>query len=84
MLKKINAGRVESNLGFSIHITGMECLKYEDREHSIEFEWNYEPRTKKTYIYVSDVKELSHSEKNIIKNNIKEAVKLLDGTFEII
>ena len=84
MLKKINEGRVESNTGFSIHITGLECLKYEDDEHSIEFEWNYDPIAQKTYIYVSDVKELNDSEKIIIKSNIKEAVKLLDGTFEIV
>jgi hypothetical protein len=84
MLKKINEGRVESDAGFSIHITGLECLKYEDGGHSIEFEWNYDPATRKTYIYVSDVKELKDSEKIIIKNNIKEAVKLLDGTFEIV
>lgn len=84
MLKKINEGRVESDAGFSIHITGLECLKYQDGEHSMEFEWNYDPVTKKTYIYISDAKELKDSEKNIIKNNITEAVKLLDGTFEIV
>lgn len=83
MLKKINEGRVESDAEFSIHITGLECLKYEDGGHSIEFEWNYDPATKKTYIYVSDVKELKSPEKAIIENNIKEAVKLLDGPLKL-
>ena len=84
MLKKINEGRIESDTGFLIHITGLECLKYEDDKHSIEFEWNYDPTTRKTYIYVSDVNELNDSEKISIKNNIKAAVQLLDGTFEVI
>lgn len=84
MLKKINEGRVESDSGFSIHITGLECLKYEDNEHSIEFEWNYDPKANKTYVYVSDVRDLNDTEKNKIMNNIKEAVKLLDGNFEVV
>lgn len=50
----------------------------------IELEWNYDSATQKTYIYVSAFKELNDSEKSIIKNNIREAVKLLDGTFEIV
>lgn len=84
MLKKVNKGRVESDSGFSIHITGLECLKYEDSERSIEFEWNYDPKVDKTYIYISDVKNLNSLEKSKIINNIKEAVKLLDGNFEVI
>lgn len=84
MLKKINEGRIESDTGFSIHIIGLECLKYEDDKHSIEFEWNYDPTTQKTYVYVSDDKKLSDSEKIIITNNIKEATKLLDGIYEIV
>ncbi len=84
MLKKINEGRVESDSGFFIHITGLECLKYEDKRHSIQLEWNYDPKTNKTYIYVSDVKNLNDIEKIKIMNNIKDAVKLLDGNFEVV
>lgn len=84
MLKKINEGRVESDSGFSVHIIGLETLKYEDRKHSIEFEWNYNPKTKKTYIYISDATELSSTERNEIANNVKEAVKLLEGNFEVV
>ncbi|OGT61431.1 MAG: hypothetical protein A3E85_00785 [Gammaproteobacteria bacterium RIFCSPHIGHO2_12_FULL_45_12] len=84
MLKKINEGRVESDSGFSIHIKGLECLKYEDNEHSIEFEWNYDPSANKTYVYVSDVRDINGTEKNKIMNNIKEAVNLLDGNFEVV
>jgi hypothetical protein len=36
------------------------------------------------YIYVTDVKKLSDADKNIIKNNIQEAVKLLEGDFEVV
>jgi hypothetical protein len=84
MLKKINEGRVESDSGFSIHIAGLECLKYEDNRHSIEFEWNYDPKTNKAYVFVSDVKDLTIFEKKSIINNIKEALKLLKGDFEVI
>lgn len=84
MLKKINEGRVESDSGFSIHIAGLECLKYEDSEHSIEFEWNYDPKVNKTYVYVSDVQDLNDAEKKIIIKNIREAIKLLDGNFEVV
>lgn len=84
MLKKINKGRVESDAGFFIHITGLECLKYEDAAHSVDFEWNYDPKMNRTYVYISDLKNLSDIEKNEIKTNIQEAVKLLDGNFEVI
>lgn len=84
MLRKINEGKVESDSGFSIHITGLESIKYEDNEHSIEFEWNYNQKLNKTYIYVSELKELDDMEKNYIIKNISEAIKLLDGNFEVI
>lgn len=84
MLKKINEGKVESDSGFSIHITGLECLKYEDNKHSVEFEWNYDPKAHKTYIYVSDSKEGAATEKREMANNIKEAVKILSGNFEVV
>lgn len=84
MLRKINEGKVESDSGFAIHITGLECLKYEEKSFSKEFEWNYDPKTSKTYIYISCDKELNEIEKKRIINNIKEAVKLLTGNFEVV
>lgn len=84
MLKKINEGRVESEKGFSIHIIGLEQLRYTDGNYSIDFEWNYDPKSNKTYIYVSDSEDLTFLEKKQIINNIREAVKLLEGEFEVI
>ena len=92
MLKKINAGRVESDDGFSVHITGLETLKYEENNKYVVFDWALDPKTKKIRIYVSDARSWSSEGRQIlvsedkvrIKQNIKQAVALLDGDFEVI
>ncbi len=84
MLNKINEGRVESDCGFTIQIKGLECLEYVDKEHSLQFEWNYDPKTNKTYVFITNESHLSKAEKARIAQNIKQAVELLKGNFEII
>lgn len=92
MLKKINEGRVESDDGFSIHITGLESLKYQENDNYIIFEWNYDPKTQKIYVYASDVDKwnepskviLTGNHKKKVIENLKNAVKLLKGKFEIV
>ena len=84
VLTKINEGKVKSDRGFSIHITGLESLKYEDHECSIEIEWNYDPKVNKTYIYASDIMELNETKKKQVIKNIEEAVQLLKGDFEVV
>lgn len=76
ILKKINEERVESEKGFSIRLIGLEQLRYKDGNCTIDFEWNYDPKSNKTYIFLSDSENLTFLEKKQIINNIKEAVKL--------
>lgn len=92
MLKKINAGRVESDSGFSVHIVGLETLRYEENGKYIVVDWTLDPKTQKTRIYLSDVnnwdsegrKMLDSADKARIYQNIKQAMALLDGEFEIV
>lgn len=92
MLKKINAGRVESDDGFSIHMTGLETFKYEENNKYVIFDWTLDPKTKKISIYVNDARcwdsenrhILTSEDKIRIKQNIKQAVEILDGDFEIV
>ena len=92
MLKKINEGRVESDQGFSVHIIGLEILRYEEHGRSFNIEWNYDPASRKTYVYLSDVNvwekpiktNMSNEEKNEITTNLIECLKMLGGNFEIV
>lgn len=47
MLKKINAGTVKSDSGSSVHIIGLETLKYEQDGNYLIIEWTLDPSTKK-------------------------------------
>ncbi|MCB0486030.1 MAG: hypothetical protein KDC47_07540 [Flavobacteriaceae bacterium] len=92
MLKKITEGRVESDEGFSIHIIGLEVLRYEENGKSIILDWTLDPKSKKMRIYVSDAlswdkptkEKLTVDDKNKIIKNIKRAVVLLEGDYEVI
>lgn len=93
MLKKINAGRVESDEGFSIQIIGPEILRYSYDGFEVEFNIDYDKTYRKIYIYVSDVftwdkyigsRQISKAMKEEIAKNIAESVQLLDGVFEIV
>ena len=92
MLKKINEGGVVGDNGFSIQITGPEELEYKYNNHLVKIDMGYDPKKKKIYIYADNIgqwdlpnkhKLISSDEKKNIINNIKEAVKLLKGNYEI-
>lgn len=91
-MKKINEGGVSDN-SFSIQIIGPECIEYSSNNKIIKIDMGYEPRKRKIYIYASDITRwtssnnqilISNDEKKCIINNIKEAVKLLTGNFEVV
>lgn len=92
MLKKITEGRVESDNGFAIHIIGLEALKYEENNRFIILEWNYDPKIQRICVYASNASSwnqpanvpLTPDEKEKMVDNIREAVKLLKGTFEVV
>ena len=93
MLKKINEGGVESSQGFSIQITGPEVIKYIYKSYSVELEINHDSKSRKAYIYASDINDwyqgakrihMSPADKHSMIQNIKEAVKLLTGDFEVV
>lgn len=92
MLKKINESRVESDNGFFIHITGLENMRYQENDQYIDFTWSYDPQKRKTFFYIADAlnwdypvgKHINEQERKKIINNIREALKLLTGDFEII
>lgn len=92
MLKKINAGKIESDEGFSIAITRPEELKYIEGEKYLFLGWTLNSKNKVISIYLSDAgtwssldrKVITISEKEKIKNNISRAIKLLDGDFTIV
>jgi hypothetical protein len=83
MFRKINEGRVESDSGIVIQFFDLEELLYKEGQHKLKLEWNYDPEKRKRLIYVSKLR-LGKIEKNIIKENILEAVKLLKDDFEIV
>lgn len=92
MLKKISAGRVESDEGFSIQVSGLETLRYEDHGKIVDIDWTYDPKLRKTNVFVSDVTfwkkppslKIDPSDKKKMVKNIGDAVKLLDGNFELV
>ena len=84
MLKKINAGGVESDDGFSIQFTHPELLEYKQGNKIFEISVGDDLKRQIVYIYASQVNNLNEVEKNKMINNIKEAVKLLNGNFEVI
>ena len=84
MLKKINAGRVESGTGFYIEITGPELFQYNDHGKLIEIDLAYDSLKYESIIYASQVKELNVEEKNKMIANIKQAIQLLGGKFVIV
>ena len=93
MLKKINANGVESDEGFKIQITGPEIIKYTCKNHSVDIEINYDPKHRKAYIYAKDTVywnnaggkiRMTEFERNLMIRNIKNAVKLLEGDFEVL
>ena len=92
MLKKINAGKVESDTGFSVHITGLETLRYQENDRYIILDWTLNPKSQKMSIYLEDVanwsseahQPISSEKKASIKKNIEQAVALLDGDFEVV
>lgn len=83
MLKKINPCGVKSD-EFSIQITHPETMEYKEKDKILEFEVVYNPKIKKIYVNVWKEKNLSDFEKNKIKNNIKEAVSILEGNYEVL
>lgn len=92
MLKKINEGTVESSSGFYIKILHPEYLEYCEGERGLQLSMGYKPKIRSIHIYVSDVQKwsgpqneiFSENDKKRVMSNIKEAVKLLKGNFEII
>jgi len=92
MLRKINAGKVESDEGFFVHIIGLEQLKYSENDKSVIVDWTYNQITQKISVFTGDVKLWStphhkamlKSEKEKMIRNIKAATMLLDGDFELI
>lgn len=83
MLKKITEGRIEGGNGFYIQV-GRDLLEYSDGKTFIELDLGYDEITKKNYVYVWNDKTLTSREKINIAKNLKEAIKLLTGSFEII
>jgi hypothetical protein len=93
MLRKINEGGVESDEGFSIQIIGPEILEYRQGKYATEIDMSYDPKKERIYVYASNIdfwikpvkcEKISNSEKISIISNIKQAVKLLIGNFEVI
>lgn len=92
MLKKITRGRVESDDGFFIQVTGPETLKYVEGSKSIVFDCTVNFKRNKISIYVNDYKtwdtpekkSITLEEKEKIIKNISDAVKLLEGDFEVV
>lgn len=84
MLKKINEGGVESDSGFSMQIVHPEYLEYREGQRCISISMGYDSQSRKAYIYVSNVKELSEIDKKKVISNLKAAVKLLKGNFEVV
>ncbi len=91
MLKKISTGRVESDKGFSVQISGPETMIYEDQGRTVDIDWTYDPKLRKTIVYVNDVRfwekpilqEISTDDKQSMIRNIVNAVQLLDGNYEL-
>lgn len=92
MFKKINEGGVVGDNGFSIQIIGPEELEYKCMEKKLIIDLGYDSKKKTTYIYVNDITrwdnsndtlDMSVDERDEIITNIKEAVKLLNGNFEV-
>ena len=93
MLRKINAGCVESDEGFSIRITGPEIIKYTCNSGSVDIDINFDFKNRKAYIYASKVEfwkcdgekiQMSSYEKKSMIENIRIAVKLLADDFEVV
>ncbi|HEV2614886.1 MAG TPA: hypothetical protein VGV92_09340 [Gammaproteobacteria bacterium] len=92
MLKKINEGGVESDTGFSIQITGSDIMEYRENDRVVRINLGYNPQNSTVNIYVSKISRwnsletqlISNIEKTIIADNIKSAVKLLTGNFQIL
>lgn len=92
MLRKVNEGKVESDEGYSIHIVGLELLEYQENSKKIQLDWTFNSQTKKITIYASDAKawmfpskeEMTKSDRERVINNIKKAVRLLTGDFEVV
>lgn len=93
MLRKINEGGVVSSSNFSIQITGPEELEYRDNNKVAKIDLIYDSRKRKIYVYASDVNKwelqgdyilVSEAERQEIISNLKEAVKLLKGDFEVL
>ncbi|KKP37590.1 MAG: hypothetical protein UR27_C0004G0003 [Candidatus Peregrinibacteria bacterium GW2011_GWA2_33_10] len=93
MLKKINEGGVESDQGFAIQIVGPEIMRYTYKNYILDLGISYDLKNRKAYIYVSDAVDwndggkkvrISADNKNLIIQNIKDAVQLLTGSFEVV
>lgn len=92
MLKKINANGVISDEGFSIQIKHVEQMEYKFKDKMVVLEIIYSPSTQKIKIHVTKAsywttpheEKITDTEKKAMKENITNAVKLLDDDFEII
>lgn len=93
MLKKVNEGGVISDNGFSIQIVGPEELEYKYKKNILKLDLGYDPKKRTVYIYANDITcwdysdnhvDISNKEKEEIIKNIREAVKLLTGNFEVV
>lgn len=92
MLKKINEGMVKSDDGFFVHITGLESMRYQENNMFIDLTWAYDPKIRKTFVYISDIEEwdqpigksIKKQQKEKIISNITQALKLLTGDFELV
>ena len=70
-----------------IQITHPDILKYKSGSKSSEVDVGYDPIKRIIHVYASDSAEfykMTEEEKNKMVNNIKEAVKLLEGNFVVI
>lgn len=93
MFRKINAGGVESDEGFSIQITGPETLKYQNEDFSVEIELEYDITSRKIYVHASrasnwdcfvGAQQIGSDKKLQLIKNITESIELLKGDFVVV
>ena len=93
MFKKINAGGVVSDQGFSIQIEGPETLHYVEGPFEIFFTIGYNKQMRKIYIHFSEIscwnkyvgsKFIPKSKLGKLKKDLIDALALLEGDFEVI
>jgi len=90
--RKITEGRVTSDNGVSIQIKSYDYLEYSDNGKALDISLGFDPASRTTHIYVSDLKNWNATDQPLtineadlkqIKNNLEEAFRLLTGKFLI-